>query len=165
MFRGFTLFELVVVIAILSVLLVSAAPQVSGLSHNGQMRRLADELSGFMVQARSEAIWRNQDLWAHFSYPSAAVWQLTLTDASAANSGKTLMVLQGEWFTSIAMSWTYSADKIKFAAERGRIKAGSITFYSHHKPQAKLKLSSSFGGNRVMLCGIDGSYYGYSPCR
>lgn len=164
MTRGFTLFELVVILAILSLLLSAASPSLTTTNAHKQMQNFAHEMSGFMSQARTEAIWRHQDLWAHIERTSSTDWQLNLTDSSRADVGEVVLSFPAERYRQLVLSWSYSADKIKFSGSRGRIKSGSLVFFISHQPNSKLKLTTSFGGNRVMVCGVSGSYYGFPEC-
>ena len=56
---GFTLIELMTVIAIIAILLGIAAPSVQGLMQNASMSAVANDLLGDLALARSEAIKRN----------------------------------------------------------------------------------------------------------
>ena len=62
MTRGFTLLELLITVVVLSVLLAAAVPSFSSLLASSKLQRLAPEVHGFLVTARSEAIARNQEL-------------------------------------------------------------------------------------------------------
>ena len=67
MTRGFTLLELLITVSVLSILIATAAPSFSSVTQTVKMQRLASELNGFLIQAKSESVKRNQDLWVHFS--------------------------------------------------------------------------------------------------
>ncbi|MEZ8099852.1 GspH/FimT family pseudopilin [Vibrio bivalvicida] len=169
MSRGFTLLELLISIIVLGVLLSVAAPSFHTLSVNSQMMRAANELNGFLNQARSEAVWRNRDLWAHFSFSSypalAKEWALTLTDSDTLGLGNKILLLQGSSFKDLKLDWTYTANKIKFEGTRGRVKDGSLTFYPKDQVSLALRLKSSFAGNRVMICALSESDYGFPVCE
>jgi len=57
--RGFTLLELMVVVAVLAVLAAVATPSMTKLIANQRVRSVAGDLHLALVQARSEAIKRN----------------------------------------------------------------------------------------------------------
>jgi len=168
MSRGFTLLELLISLAVLVCMLAVAVPSFRSLNLGSQMVRAASELSGFLNQARSEAIKRNRDLWAHFSFDSypalAHEWKLTLTDSETAGAGNTLLVLQGSVFKSLKLDWNYTADKIKFSGQRGRVKDGSLNFYPDGQQSDALRIKTSFAGNRVLVCGVNRSRYGFPRC-
>lgn len=168
MSRGFTLIELVITLAIMALLLFSAAPNFAPLTINSQMIAFTDQLSAFLGHARSEAIWRNQDLWAHFSFSSSPTpaenWVVTLTDSVEADSGEVISVWHGSSFGNLMVTWTYSGNKIKFDGLRGRIKSGSVVVYPHQQRERSLRLKSSFAGNRIMICAQQEGDYGYPIC-
>ncbi|MDD2162199.1 GspH/FimT family pseudopilin [Pseudomonas sp. MIL19] len=58
--RGFTLVELMIVLAVLAVLLGIAAPSMSQFTFSGKLRSYSNEVVASAVLARSEAIKRNQ---------------------------------------------------------------------------------------------------------
>lgn len=61
--RGFTLVELLTVIAVMSVLVSLAAPALSSMAKGSQMTQSLIELSGTLDQARQHAISRNTYVW------------------------------------------------------------------------------------------------------
>ncbi|WP_462053007.1 pilus assembly FimT family protein, partial [Vibrio cholerae] len=65
MHRGFTLLELLITVAVLTALLLFAAPNFSKVNQQAKVVNLANELQGFLIQAKSEAVLRNQSLWVH----------------------------------------------------------------------------------------------------
>ncbi|KJY85338.1 pilus assembly protein FimT [Vibrio galatheae] len=165
--RGFTLLELLITVIVMGVLLSTALPNFHHLSVNNQMLRAASEFAGFLRQARSEAIWRNRDLWIHItssSHPAVKDWTLTLTDSDQVGLGERILLLHGGAFKDLKLDWTYSANRIKFDGARGRAKTGSLSFYPQAQPTKALRLKSSFAGNRIMICGVNGSDYGFPAC-
>lgn len=60
--QGFTLLELVITVSVMSILLAMAAPSFSQLIETNKIKRLATEVEWFLVQAKSEAVMRNQDV-------------------------------------------------------------------------------------------------------
>ena len=58
--RGFTLLEVLVVLALLAVLLSLAAPSLQGLRQKHQMQSQAEQLQSSLLLARSEALRRQQ---------------------------------------------------------------------------------------------------------
>lgn len=58
--RGFTLIELMVAIAILGILVTMAAPSFNSFIDKYRVKRAADTVSAFLVNAKSEAVKRNR---------------------------------------------------------------------------------------------------------
>ncbi|WFB47518.1 GspH/FimT family pseudopilin [Vibrio coralliilyticus] len=125
--RGFTLLESVVTLSVMSLLLVWAVPNFSSVSDTTKMMRLAKELNGFVLMAKSQAILRRQPLWIHLKR-SGDSWTLNLTDSEDEDNGLVLMLLSGEPFSGIELATTYSSNQISFDATHGRPKSGRFTF-------------------------------------
>lgn len=85
--RGFTLLELMITVAVLSALLATAAPSFKNVFETNKMQRLANELHGFVIEGKSEAVLRRERLWAHIimsgSSSSDGNWRIDLTDNAA----------------------------------------------------------------------------------
>lgn len=64
--RGFSLIELLITVAVMVILMLAAAPSMGNLNEKAKVQRLAEELSGFLVQARSEAVMLNKPLYLIF---------------------------------------------------------------------------------------------------
>lgn len=166
--RGFTFLEQLIVCGLLALMLSLAVPGFGQMSAALQMRRAVSEIKGFMDQSRSEAVLRNQDLWAHISDTSNATskgyWKLTLTNSEWVGEGEVILVIDSRSFPSIAIDWNYSVDQIKFDARRGRVKNGTLSLYLVDDEQQMLRVKSSFSNNRVMICGVGEARFGYSVC-
>ncbi|MGF1754577.1 GspH/FimT family pseudopilin [Vibrio makurazakiensis] len=165
MTRGFTLLELLITVAVLAVLLATAAPSFSSLAQTTQMQRLATEINGFMIQAKSEAVMRNQDLWAHFvmvgNQNSSGEWKIELKTSDVANVGPSLLTMQGEAFKNINLIVNYSSEQIKFSGVNGKAKDGNLKFSVGNKVLTLITYRSS---GRMRICGVGGAYYGYDEC-
>ncbi|MGY5784569.1 GspH/FimT family pseudopilin [Vibrio chemaguriensis] len=165
--RGFTLLELLITVAVLSIILAFAAPSFQNVFETNKMQRLAEELHGFMIQAKSEAVFRNQDLWAHIDVASDPVdtgeWSIALTDSSV-SGGAVILVLSGKPFRDITFDPDYSSQQIKFDGIRGKVKNGSIDFNPIGMTNKKLRIKGSYGAARIVVCGEQGVIYGYPAC-
>ncbi len=165
--RGFTLLELVITVAVLSVVLVVAAPSFKNVIETNKMQRLAEELHGFMIQAKSEAVFRNQDLWAHIDVTTDPVdtgeWSIKLTDSNV-SGGVTILSLSGSPYSNITFNPDYSSQQIKFDGVRGKVKNGSIDFNPVGQTSKKLRVKGSYGAARILVCGVGGAFYGYPEC-
>lgn len=165
---GFALFELLIWLILIALLMSAAIPSMLQMSHALQMKRAANELKGFMMQSRSEAIARNQDLWAHItdlgSEQQAGLWRITLTDSEVVDRGETILLIDGRTFASIKLSWNYTSDRIRFYGVRGRVENGSLEIYVEGESDHKLRLKSSFFANRVVVCAEGAEHFGYAAC-
>ncbi len=165
--RGFTLLELVITVAVLSVVLVVAAPSFKNVIETNKMQRLAEELHGFMIQAKSEAVFRNQDLWAHIDATTvpndSGEWSMTLTDSDV-SGGVAILSLSGSPYNNITLDHNYSSQQIKFDGIRGKVKDGSIYLNPVGQTSKKLRVKISYGAARIVVCGVGGAVYGYPEC-
>jgi type IV fimbrial biogenesis protein FimT len=166
--RGFTLLELLITVSVLSILLVTVAPSFKNIIETNKMHRLANELHGFMIQAKSEAVFHNQDLWAHIDVASDPVdtgeWFITLTN-SKVPGGTPILFLSGSQFYGITFDPDYSSQQIKFNGVTGKVKNGSIYFKPVGAMNKTLRLKSSFGASRIVICGEKEAVYGYPKCE
>lgn len=161
--RGFTLLESVVTLSVMSLFLVWAVPNFSSVSETTKMMRLAKELNGFVLMAKSQAILRRQPLWIHLKRSSDS-WVLNLTDSENEDNGLVLMRLSGEPFSGIELSTTYSSNQISFDATHGRPKSGRFTFYPKLSSETVLELRTHFRSAIVRVCAPSGITLGYQPC-
>lgn len=71
--RGFTLIELMVVIAVLAIMLTLAAPSFADFFQRYRLRGAADKVVTMLASARAEAVMRNRDVSIDFKGGST-VW-------------------------------------------------------------------------------------------
>ncbi|NOH83017.1 prepilin-type N-terminal cleavage/methylation domain-containing protein [Vibrio sp. 03-59-1] len=163
--RGFTLLELLISVSVMSILLMSAAPSFSSVTQTVKMQRLASELNGFMLQAKSEAVMRNKDLWAHFimsgTTNSTGDWKIKLSENVAPNVGPAILMLSGEAYRNVVFSVSYGSKQVKFSGIHGKAKNGNVTLSIGTKT---LKLTTYQVSGRMRICGVGGEYYGYQAC-
>lgn len=168
MSRGFTLLELVITLIIFGVVLTAAAPNFSSMVKQTQIKRFASELHNYLIQAKSEAVWRNQSLWSHISLatnPSpAGEWRLILTDSVTPNAGNQLLILNGDAYHHIVLFSGYTSDQIKFDGTRGKVKDGHLRFYIAGQSSKVLRLKSAYAASRIVICGEGGAWFGYPSC-
>ncbi|XAW90724.1 GspH/FimT family pseudopilin [Vibrio sp. CDRSL-10 TSBA] len=166
MVRGFSLLELLITVVILSILLAVAIPDFSQVTGRETMRSLAAQLQGFIHNAKSQAVLRNRDLWGHIVWDADndSHWRLILSDSSEPGSGERLMTLDGGEFSAVSLSATFARDRIQFDGVRGKVSNGSFYFQPDGKGSAALRLTTSFGASRVMVCSPEEESYGYPKC-
>ncbi|PWI34513.1 pilus assembly protein FimT [Vibrio albus] len=162
--RGFTFIEVLISLLVMSVLLATAAPAFERLYQSHQAKRLASEFQGFFVQARSETVMRNQNLWIHYAEQGDSLngWVLALrgsesavTYANAAHNA--IMVSRGEG-ELLSVGW----NKIELDRVNGKpAGAGNITFAVQGAPEKQLKMIFHNVTGRLRICG---GHYGYDAC-
>lgn len=168
--RGFTLLELLITIAVLSVLLTAAAPSFQNVFETNKMQRLANELHGFVIQGKSEAVLRRERLWAHLimsgGSSSDGNWRIELTDNSSEGVGTVLFSFSGAPYKGIVVTPSYASDQISFDDVHGRPSSGNIRFYPVGEPSKALKLISHTLSARVRVCSDNNNteFFGYSTC-
>lgn len=90
--RGFTLVELVVVIAVLGLMMAAVAPDVSAWMRNLRIRNQAESMQSGLQRARAEAVRRNTPV---------TFWLVTLTDADVLNNDCTRAASGTSWVVSL----------------------------------------------------------------
>ncbi|EKO3708603.1 GspH/FimT family pseudopilin [bacterium 19MO03SA05] len=177
MVRGFTLLELLITVSIVTLMLAFAAPSYRQVNQQIKMTALANDLHGFFMQAKSEAVFRNQDVWLHVEgMPSnTGEWRLllfshdsqsTLHDsAPSLNSERVISVLSGDRYHSLSVSYNSRINPVKFEHVMGNpTSAGSITIQGQMNDSQGIKVMFHNGAGRVRICSIQGELYGFSAC-
>lgn len=168
MLRGFTLLEMLITISVMSVLLAFAAPNLYLYQQKHKIMNLASELHGFLVQAKSEAVFRNADLWAHIEMDSnptvTGKWSIRVTDSETLGAGETIQVMTGDRYRNIFFQSNYLSNQIKFNGIRGKVNNGTLRFALTNVIDKPLNLRSSFGASRIIICAEGGEFYGFSQC-
>ena len=168
MTRGFTLLELLITVSVLSILIATAAPSFSSVTQSVKMQRLAGELNGFLIQAKSESVKKNQDLWVHFStakneVQSTGDWTVWLKPTEDL-TGETLLQLSGESFRDVSFSHNYTGERISFESVRGRPARGTIYLSPNASSTDRLLIKLSSPPGRIKVCGESSAQYGYDAC-
>ncbi|CAH0538867.1 hypothetical protein VMF7928_01727 [Vibrio marisflavi CECT 7928] len=156
--------ECLITLVLLTCLLSWAAPSFNQLLDSRKVIRFASELVGLTYLAKSEAIYRNQNLWLHLpNSTSSDSWSISLNTGQESDA-ETISLLSGEPYRTLVIESTYQDNQIKFYPRRGKVASGNVTFYSSLQPDKKLKLITSYSAGRVRLCSVTGSSYGYTEC-
>tara|TARA_Y100001960_G_scaffold165304_1_gene173545 strand:- start:1087 stop:1596 length:510 start_codon:yes stop_codon:yes gene_type:complete len=169
MSRGFTLLELLITILVIGTLMVWAVPSFSSMTDTVKMRRLAKELNGFVLMAKSEAVMRRERLWVHLimsgSSDSRGDWRLELTNSDLDGAGTLYSTLSGRAFDGISISTTYTSQQISFDETHGRPKLGRFTFYPENSPSSALNLRTYYRSAIVRVCSPSSrAYLDYEKC-
>ena len=99
--RGFTLIELMVTIAVIALILLTAMPSVASWLDNTRIRNVADSLHSGLQIARAEAVRRNQ---------SVSFWLVGLNNPEALANDCTLSSNSGAWVVSVNSPAGHCAD-------------------------------------------------------
>ncbi|MGF1879023.1 prepilin-type N-terminal cleavage/methylation domain-containing protein [Photobacterium frigidiphilum] len=174
---GFTLLELIITVAIIAILVSAAAPSFSNLIDSNKVKRLATEIEWLLVQAKSEAVMRNEELKVYFvrddsgelTYQDDGDWVLVVTlkaavitdRASAKNAA--LALIDGQDFKRISIKASnnyvsYTIDPVRATPSN----SGSYWLYIDSSQDVKVMINQLTG--RVRTCGETGEYYGYKSC-
>lgn len=169
--KGFTLVEVMVVIAIVAILAAIAAPSFNSIIDKYRVKRAADTLSAFMINAKSEAIKRNTTVSAVFT-GAGATWCVGMItapaitcDCTAANCQIDAVdrVISSASFKDVKLNGPATGHAFQFRTQRGTV-VGNETVELESAAGLKLNVVVSMFG-RVKLCSPDGSISGYpSSC-
>ena len=175
--RGFTLIELLITICVLSVLLIFAAPSFSNLFESSRMKTAQDELVGFVIMAKSEAVFRNAPAYLHFRdlanvNPEERCIVLSLSDSISDCTTNVIYTLNGRVFDGLTLDQTYPQNVIEIDPVNGWPLLEHSTFDSESNSELlkffaegsqKVALKMHITG-RVSFCGIGGDWYNTEAC-
>ncbi|MDK9759633.1 GspH/FimT family pseudopilin [Vibrio sp. D173a] len=181
MTRGFTLLELLITVVVLSVLLAAAAPSFSSLLASSKLQRLAPEVHGFFITARSEAVTRNKELYILFlvsgglgtTESSDGNWDLVLSSTASYVPSNVLMKLDGSTYRDIKADFNFSnSTSVAIDNMRGRFRDGNVSLASTNAPTDVLSIIVSKTTGRIRICSSDPNsegrnsigHYGYEIC-
>ena len=170
--RGFTLIELLITICVLSVLLIFAAPSFTNLFESSRMKTAQDELMGFVIMAKSEAVFRNAPAYLHLKdlanvNPDERCIVLSLSDSISDCTTNVIYTLHGRVFDGLTLEHTYSQNEIEVDPVSGWPSLNHSTFDSESNSEIlkffaegsqKVALKMQITG-RVSFCGIGGDWY------
>tara|TARA_Y100000588_G_scaffold284760_1_gene302381 strand:- start:52 stop:594 length:543 start_codon:yes stop_codon:yes gene_type:complete len=175
--RGFTLIELLITICVLSILLIFAAPSFSSLFESSPMKTAQDELMGFVIMAKSEAVFRNTPVYLHLrdlndSDPMKRCMVLSLSNTISDCTTNVVSVLSGRTFEGITLAQSYPENTIEINHVSGWPKLQSGTqdsegyseigkFYVDESKKLVLKMHIT---GRTQVCGDGEALYGVQAC-
>lgn len=161
---GFTLLELLIVIAVMTVLATAAAPSFSSLIESNKVKRLATEIEWLLVQAKSEAVMRGQrvtvtpsDMATTYSGAENALsWSIE----AKLSGGTVLGKISNSDFGSVKIYENFST--LDFDPLTGRPNDdGHFGLYTDSSKIVKVTVRKMTG--RLVSCS-DGEAYGYTQC-
>lgn len=169
--RGFTLVEMMVVVAVLGIMLTIAIPSFTEMMDSSRTRRAADAISAFLVNAKSEAIKQNTTVRVVFqSESSGATWCAGMTtattcDCTAGNCtiGGVARILGGASYKNIVLNNPADGAAFSFTPLRGTVNSGNAQVQSDNGLQVRVVVT---GTGRIRLCSPSGSgnMGGYPEC-
>ncbi|MDW6003328.1 GspH/FimT family pseudopilin [Vibrio mangrovi] len=169
---GFSLLELVTVIALLSLSLLMVAPQFSRQMEKEQLKTAVSEVQELIIQARALAITHHQQLWLHLvsqtsflsDDPNDSQWQLRVSTDEESQKGQRLLVLSGAQYPKIALQSGLTQDRLFIDGHSGKLGNGSITLLARNTPDRRIKVITSYGAGRIRSCSSGMAIYGYPAC-
>lgn len=148
---GFTLIELMVVVAILAILAVMAGPSFSSFMGQRRLKGAAEELMGDLQYARSESVQRNATVTVTFSATGYEIRQ-------GATSLKTVSLSNGNaWNSGASMTVSYEPVRATATVSNGPVAIGNSS------TSGTLQITINAMG-RVEICSPSGVITGYSSC-
>ena len=171
--RGVTLLELLMVIALITLLSAIGAPSFSSIRQEQQLLAAGHALSADIELARREAQQRQSSRITIYFFTSAAGWCYRVSDVpdSECNSCDARCDLAGDGhhhgrdqghFPPVTMDEiSYLGNEMGIGERHGTLSPGHIRFQSG---ESRLKVITS-GLGRVRLCGVAGSVAGVMPCN
>ncbi|WP_087024281.1 prepilin-type N-terminal cleavage/methylation domain-containing protein [Thaumasiovibrio subtropicus] len=172
---GFTLIELIAVVAVIAVLAAVAAPSYTEMRQKSATIRLADEVHGFFLQAKSETVMRNETMKIKFIHSNSAAvdtaykdgsWVLALlpktstaTTVSAANN-EAISVVTGENYKGTFIK--VSRLETELDSVRG-VFSSAMDVTSYVKPTKTVSVQAKSLSGRIRQCSAE-EEYGYVEC-
>lgn len=171
--KGFTLVEMMVVIAVLGILLTIAIPSYTAFIDRQRVKRAADTIQAFLVNAKSEAVKRNATVRTVFqSSNSGATWCIGMTTASTCNCttanacqiDSADRLLNSSDYKGVVLNNPASGAMFSFTPSRGTVNSGNAQVQSSLGLQGRVVVS---GMGRIRLCSPSGSgnIGGYPVCN
>ncbi|KPA52933.1 hypothetical protein VT25_09110 [Photobacterium leiognathi subsp. mandapamensis] len=177
-FRGFTLLELIITISVLSVLLMAAAPSFSQLLEENKVKNISAEIEGFLLQAKSESVMRNESLQVKYvrgagsetDYHNDGDWILALLPESSTAStlanvkAEAIYLILGEKYKGINFKVSMSSALIIDASRGTPNTVGQFYFYiTDVSKEVRVILNRLTG--RIRSCATStGGIYEFKPC-
>ncbi|MDN2663836.1 GspH/FimT family pseudopilin [Psychromonas sp. 14N.309.X.WAT.B.A12] len=168
--KGFTLVELVVTLALLSIVIAISASSYQMLLANQALSSAASKLYYTLQLAKTEAIKRNVKVYVQFCQQGEQ-WSVGMSEASGcdcftANScqlddvDNVQPLVDGEEVMLSQANMKFNGDQASYGALRFTVKTGSVTLTNQY--QGALSVIQS--AMRLRVCSPDKAALGYKKC-
>ncbi|WP_409439905.1 GspH/FimT family pseudopilin [Psychromonas sp. GE-S-Ul-11] len=168
--KGFTLVELVVTLALLSIVIAISASSYQTLLANQALSSAASKLYYTLQLAKTEAIKRNVKVYVQFCQQGEQ-WSVGMSEASGcdcftANScqlddvDNVQPLVDGEEVMLSQANMKFNGDQASYGALRFTVKTGSVTLTNQY--QGALSVIQS--AMRLRVCSPDKAALGYKKC-
>lgn len=167
--KGFTLVEMMVAIVILGILVTIAAPSFNSFFDQYRVKRAADTVSAFLINAKSEAIKRNATVRTVFKTSTSWCAGMTMADTcDCAVAGSCQIdgvdrLIRGSDFKGVTLTNTATGGAFSFTSVRGAANSGNAQVQSADGLQVRVIVA---GTGRIRLCSPSGAgnVGGYPVC-
>ena len=153
--KGFTLIELMVVVAVAAILLMLAVPSFNDSLARRRLEGFANELAADLQYARTQAVGNN----ANVSLVTTATGY-TVTGTTGGTGGTNVTYKTITLATGISITQPIT---VTFSAFRGFPAASATIAISSANTSAQLQASADIMGN-IKTCSPSGSLKGYLAC-
>ncbi|PQJ66140.1 GspH/FimT family pseudopilin [Photobacterium angustum] len=177
-FNGFTLLELMITLSILSVLLMTAAPSFTQLLEKNKVKNISADIEGFLLQAKSESVMRNEPLKVKYirdsgditEYHNDGQWVLALLPASSVAStisnakSDAIQIILGNKYKGINFKVSMSSYLTMDASRGTPNTTGQFYFYITDSSKEVQVILNRLTG-RIRSCSVaSGGAYEFKPC-
>lgn len=169
---GFTLVEMLVIMAILAIMATMAAPSFNSFFDQYRVKRAAETVNAFFVNTKSEAIKRNKRVSAVVkgSGTSWCIGMIEMVDDDTTcdcSTGSCKIdganrVVDGASYKGVKLNTGLDGHLFEFSPLRGTVTGNATVGLASADGVAYNVVVAKFG--RVRLCSVGGSKGGYPAC-
>lgn len=170
---GFTLVEMLVIMAILAIMATMAAPSFNSLFDSYRVKRAAETVNAFLVNTKSESIKRNKRVTAVItgSGTSWCIGMIQMADddttcdcstAGSCNIDGANRVVDGASYKGVELGDGLDGHRFIFSPLRGTVTGNSTMALESEDGVAYNVVVAPFG--RVRVCSVGSSKGGYPAC-
>jgi type IV fimbrial biogenesis protein FimT len=148
--------EFGILLAVVTLLMSIFVPSYWTMSNKFLVKRTSEQVFNLMIQTKSEAVLRGQDLWFHIdNLPNGggqSRWR-ALVSTSKSDFSDPLFELADPSFVDLYVDMNHSSMQIKFDRLTGAaLSAGTMTFKQSAQNSQGVGIKTSTGSGRVVLC-------------